>query len=592
MVAPVGGGDEGEREVGGVGGGARRHEDDEPRQRPGAAQRDGELDAVLGGERADVAVDEAARRPGAGTAADGAEDGEPRRRLELAERLEAARERVGGEDRGGEAGQAEDAGEPGEEPAPRPGRGLGRDGGVEDAGVGADRLLLRGDLVQAGEQDDVELAVRRRLALDVGDGGVGGGEPEGVALELARFAAERRDAPGLDAEVEVEPLGLPGDEAGGAGAERRRLGLELGDERAAAAAGGALGGEALLDVGEGAARGGDLGGVDEGAGGVRAEAVGGGAELDRARLGIGALGARRGEGGGDGAELALGRRRVGGVAAEERAALVLGAAVQGVDAAAEVADLAVHPRQRLVGGGALPAALAGQVLVGDGVGERRGGDRVAGARRHVDDEGVEAAADGERAAEVVGHPRRPLPARRLLAEGRRRPARREADGFERAAHEAGARGGGGGGCGAALGIEHPEAVGGAFEDRRREQDGDLVRHRRRIGQARRLEHVGDLAELDLVLLEQDLRRGAVARRQPAGAEPDDGGGQQRRGEERPAAAEEGPDEAAEADRAEVAAEIAAEIAVRVVPGVGGVAVRTGVDHAAPPPSAHAARASA
>ncbi len=343
-VAAVGGGDDAQREglgVGHVGGG---NEDDEPRRRAAAAEHDRELDPLLGGQRADVAVDEPAGRAIAGAAVDRAEDGQAGRLLERAEGLEASGERVAGEDRGGEAGEAEDAGQSGEKPPARAGGDLGRDGGVEDAGAGLHRLLLGGDLVEAGEQDDVELLARRRLALDVGDGDLCLLERERVGLEGARLALERLDPLGLEAAVEVEAVGLLGDEADGEGAERRGLCLELGDDRAVAARG-AGGGKTLLHLGKLATGGDDLGRVDELARGLRPKSLGGGVEFAEAGLGVGALGAGEGEGAADGAELVLGGRRVRRAGAEEGAALGLGPAVERGDPAAEVADLAVHPQR-------------------------------------------------------------------------------------------------------------------------------------------------------------------------------------------------------------------------------------------------------
>ena len=331
----------------------------------------------------------------------------------------------------------------------------------------------------------------------------------------------------------------------------------------------------------------DLGRVDELPRRLRSEPLAGGAELDQARFGVGALRAGDGEGAADGAKLVLGGRRVGGVGVEQGAALGLGTAVELADAAAEAADLALHPREGLVGDLALPPALPGEVLVDDGIGDRPGGDRVGGGGHDLDDEGVGAAADRERGPQHVGHPRRALLALGLGAEQPRRARRGEADGTERDAEarqvRTGGAEGGGGPDRRPVGVEHPEAPGGALEDRGREQDGDLVRDRRRVGQDRRLHHVGDLAELDLVLLEQDLGAGPVARRQPAAADPDQDRRQEGRGEERPPAPEEGLDEAAQADRPEVAPPVEADLAPRLL---------AGVDHAAPRRPAHSARASA
>ena len=527
--------------------------------------------------------------PSPGAPADGAEHRQAGGLLEVAEGLEAAGERVEGEDGGGEAGEAEDAGEPGEEAAARAGGRLRRDGGVEDAGVGRDRLLLRGDLVQPGEQDDVELLARRRLALDVGDGDLGLLELERVLLERARLALERLDPLGLDAEVEVEPLGLLLDEARGeargarwpAPRARRRSGGSPREARSAAS---------RCSTSASWRRAPTISGVSTSCPAAFAPSRSPAARSStEARLGVGALGAGDGEGAADGAELVLGGRRVGGLGAEQRAALGLGPAVELADAAAEVADLAVHPGERLVGDLALPAALAGEVLVDDGIGDRRGGDRVGGGGHDLDDEGVEVAADRERGAQHVGDPRRAL----LAARPRRRAAagargRGEADGRERDAEARQARTGGAEGGGGpdrrALGVEHPEAPGGALEDGVESRMAISFETVAESGRTGAFITSAILPSWTSSCSSRICGARPVARRQPAAADPDQRPtGRSVAASERPPAPEEGLDEAAQADRPEVAPPVEADLAPRLL---------AGVDHAAPRRPAHSARASA
>ena len=176
--------------------------------------------------------------------------------------------------------------------------------------------------------------------------------------------------------------------------------------------------------------------------------------------------------------------------------------------------------------------------------------RVRGGGDHVDDDGVEVAGDGEAGPQRVDDP----------GGGRRRLGRerRRRDAGEPAAEPAE-----GPGDGVGLGrravrrdrpaarVDQPEPAGGALEHRGREQDGDLVRDRRRVGDDRCGQHVGDLAELDPVALEQHLRRRLVGRRQhPRGRPGGDGRQQDRGGEQRPAAGER-PEQPAQADRAEL-----------------------------------------
>ena len=140
---------------------------------------------------------------------------EPGRLLERPEALEAPGQRVGGEHGPGEADEAGEPGKRGVEPAARPGRRLRRHRGVQHPRVRRDRLLLGGDLVQPGEQHDVELLAGRGLALEVGDRHLRRLEGERHLLQAGRLALQRLDALGADAAVEVEPVERLGDEARG-----------------------------------------------------------------------------------------------------------------------------------------------------------------------------------------------------------------------------------------------------------------------------------------------------------------------------------------------------------------------------------------
>ena len=106
-----------------------------------------QLDPVLGGQHPDVPVDHPRPR-GARPSLDGAEHGQAGSLLEIAEALEAARERVDRQDGRGEADEANDARERGEQTTPWSRRLIGRNRRVQHPGIGRDQLLLRGDLVQ------------------------------------------------------------------------------------------------------------------------------------------------------------------------------------------------------------------------------------------------------------------------------------------------------------------------------------------------------------------------------------------------------------------------------------------------------------